>query len=135
MADAGYTTYSTMIVGMSDYVKANPDVTKRFVEASIIGWYNYLYGDNAAANALIRRENPDIGEDKIAYAIAQMKQHGIVDSGDSLSLGIGAMTEPRMQTFFETLVRVGIARAATDWRQAFDPRFVNKGIGRELRKA
>ena len=58
MADAGYTTYSTMIAGMTDYVDANPDVTKRFVEASIVGWYNYLYGDNKAANDLIKPRTP-----------------------------------------------------------------------------
>ena len=60
MADAGYTTYSTMIEGMADYVAANPDLTKRFVEASIIGWYNYLYGDNKAANDWIKKDNPDM---------------------------------------------------------------------------
>ena len=60
MADAGYTTYSTMIEGMAEYVDANPDITKRFVEASIIGWYNYLYGDNKAANDLIKKDNPDM---------------------------------------------------------------------------
>ena len=71
MADAGYTTYSTMIEGMADYVAANPDITKRFVEASIIGWYNYLYGDNTAANDLIKKDNPDMTDEQIAFTIEQ----------------------------------------------------------------
>ncbi len=62
-ADYGYSTPSTMIEGLADYVDKNPDITKRFVEASIIGWYNYLYGDNAATNELIKKENPDINDE------------------------------------------------------------------------
>ena len=81
MADAGYTTYSTMIEGMADYVDANPDVTKRFVEASIIGWYNYLYGDNKAANDLIKKHNPDMTDGQIAFSIEQDEGIRPVDSG------------------------------------------------------
>jgi NitT/TauT family transport system substrate-binding protein len=135
LADAGFDPYSTTIETRRALITERPQTVHRFVEASIIGWYNYLYADNAAANALIRRENPDMGADKIAYAIAKMKEHGIVDSGDTLRLGIGAMSEERMGGFFDKMVRVGLAKASTDWRQAFDPRFVNKGLGRELRPA
>jgi NitT/TauT family transport system substrate-binding protein len=71
LADAGYTTTSTMIEGLADYVKANPDITKRFVEASLIGWYNYLYGDNKAANDLIKKENPDMNDEQIAKMRSQ----------------------------------------------------------------
>ena len=83
MADAGYTTYSTMIEAMADYVDANPDITKRFVEASIIGWYNYLYGDNTAANELIKTDNPDMTDEQIAFTIKQMKEYGMLVSGEA----------------------------------------------------
>ena len=56
---------------------------QRFVDASVIGWANYLYGDNKAANALIRRHNPEMTDDLLAYSVATMKEHGIVDSGDT----------------------------------------------------
>ena len=55
---------------------SNKDVAKRFVEASIIGWYNYLYGDNAAANELIKNDNPDMTDEQIAFGIAKMKELG-----------------------------------------------------------
>jgi NitT/TauT family transport system substrate-binding protein len=57
---------------------------QRFVDASAIGWCNYLYGDNAAANARIKRDNPEMTDARIAYSIAKMKEYGIVDSGDTL---------------------------------------------------
>ena len=88
MADAGYTTYSTMIEGMADYVDRQPDITKRFVEASIIGWYNYLYGDNKAANDLIKNDNPDMTDEQIAFTIEQDEgvRHRSI-SGDALEQG------------------------------------------------
>ena len=93
LSDYGYDTYSTLIVTRADIVEKNPDLVQRFVDASAIGWYHYLYGDNSKANALIKAENPDITDDQIAFSIAPMKQYGVVDSGDTLTLGIGAMTE------------------------------------------
>ncbi|WP_439575750.1 ABC transporter substrate-binding protein [Phreatobacter sp.] len=135
LADAGFDPYSTTIETRRALLDEQPSVVQRFVEGSIIGWYNYLYGDNEAANAMIRRANPDMGPDKLAYALGRMKALGIVDSGDAETKGIGAMTDERVKRFFDTLVRIGLCRPDTDWRRAFDPRFVNKGLGRELRRA
>ena len=90
---------------------------QRFVDASIIGWYNYLYGDNAAANARIKRDNPEMTDALIAYSIAKMKEYGIVDSGDTMKLGIGAMTDARMKSFFDKMVAPAWSRAASTTRR------------------
>ncbi len=52
-------------------IAKKPDLVQRFVDASTIGWYHYLYGDNKAANALIKKDNPDMTDDQIAFSIAQ----------------------------------------------------------------
>ena len=54
LADNGYGTYATTIETRADLVKNHPDIVQRFVDASAIGWYNYLYGDNSKANAMIK---------------------------------------------------------------------------------
>ena len=95
LADYGYTTYSTQIVTRREIVEKNPDMVQRFVSASAIGWYHYLYGDNAKANAVIKKENPEMTDEQIAFSIAKIKEYGIVDSGDTLTKGIGAMTDER----------------------------------------
>ena len=84
---------------------------QRFVDASAIGWYHYLYGDNAKANAAIKKDNPEMTDEQIAFSIAKMKEYGIVDSGDTLKLGIGAMTDARVKDFFDKMVKVGIVEA------------------------
>lgn len=134
LADHGFDAYSTLIETRRDLVEKNPDLVQRFVSASIIGWYNYLYGDNAKANALIKQANPEMTDGLIAYSVATMKEHGIVDSGDAASLGIGAMTEARMQSFFDKMARAGVVKPALDFRRAYTLRFVNQGVGMELRR-
>jgi NitT/TauT family transport system substrate-binding protein len=133
LADYGFNTYSTLIETRREMVEKKPDLVQRFVDASIIGWYNYLYGDNAAANALIKKLNPEMTDELLSYSIDKMKEYGIVDSGDSLKNGIGGMTDERMASFFDKMVRAGVVRSDIDFRQAYTLRFVNKGVGLDLR--
>ena len=83
LADYGFNTYSTLIETRRELIDKKPDLVQRFVDASIIGWYNYLYGDNAAANAMIKKLNPEMTDELLAYSVAKMKEYGIVDSGDT----------------------------------------------------
>ena len=133
LADHGYDTYSTTIEVRRDTMDKNPDMVQRFVDASTIGWYNYLYGDNAAANAAIKKDNPDMSDEQIAFTIAKMKEYGIVDSGDTLTKGIGAMTDERIKSFFDKMAKAGVVKADLDYKKSYDLRFVNKGVGLSLR--
>jgi NitT/TauT family transport system substrate-binding protein len=133
LSDYGYDTYSTLIVTRNDIVDKSPDLVQRFVDASAIGWYKYLYGDNSKANDLIKADNPDITDAQIAFSIDEMKKHGVVDSGDTLKLGIGAMTDERWKDFFGKMVETGMIDQRTDFKRAYTLRFVNKGVGVDLR--
>jgi NitT/TauT family transport system substrate-binding protein len=133
LANEGFSSYSTLIETRRELVEKKPELVQRFVDASIIGWYNYIYGDNKAANAIIKRENPEMSDDLLAYSVAKMKEYGIVDSGDSLSLGVGAMTDARMQDFFDKMVRAGVVKAGLDFRKSYTLKFVDKKVGLNLR--
>ena len=134
IADYGFNSYSTLIETRRDLVERRPDLVQRFVDASIVGWYNYIYGDNRSANAMIRRHNPEMTDDLLANSVAKMKEYGIVDSGDALDLGVGAMTDARMASFFDKMVRVGVTKPAIDYRKSYALRFVNHRVGIELRR-
>src|SRR5271166_837162 len=127
LSDYGYDTYATLIVTRNDIVDKNPELVQRFVDASAIGWYHYLYGDNSKANELIKTDNPDISDDQIAFSIDEMKKHGVVDSGDSLTFGIGAMTDARWKDFFDKLVEIGMVAPNADYKKAYTLQFVDKG--------
>jgi NitT/TauT family transport system substrate-binding protein len=134
IADYGFSSYSTLIETRRDLAQGKPDLVQRFVDASTIGWYNYIYGNNAPANDMIKRQNPEMTDDLLAYSVAKMKEYGIVDSGDALELGIGAMTDARMANFFDKMVRAGVTKASLDYRKSYTLRFVNKKVGVELRR-
>lgn len=106
---------------------------QRFVDASIIGWYNYIYHDNSAANALIKKQNPEMSDDLLAYSVGAMKQYGIVDSGDAAALGVGAMTDARMKHFFDEMAHAGVVKTGLDYRKAYTLQFVGKKVGLDLR--
>jgi NitT/TauT family transport system substrate-binding protein len=133
LADHGFNGYSTLIETRRDLVEKRPDLVQRFVDASAIGWYHYIYGDCAPGNALIKQQNPEMTDALLAYSVAKMKEYGIVDSGDSIKLGIGAMTDARMASFFAKMVRAGVVKANLDYKRGYTLQFVNKGVGVDLR--
>jgi NitT/TauT family transport system substrate-binding protein len=134
LADNGWDTPSTMIEGMRDWVNSHADVVQRFVDASIVGWYNYLYGDNRAANALIKKDNPDMTDAQLAFTLAKMKEYGLVDSGISQTRGIGCFDDMQVASFYDKMVKSGVLKAGLDVKSVYTNRFVCKGVGLDLRK-
>lgn len=128
LADYGYDPYSTTIETRQELVDTNPDLVQRFVDASIKGWYSYFNDDPTPGNDLIKAANPEMTDEQIAYGIEKMQEYGIVVSGDAEELGIGAMTQERWQSFFQTLVDAGVMDASVDYTQAFTLDFVNQGV-------
>jgi NitT/TauT family transport system substrate-binding protein len=133
LADQGFSGYSTLIQTRRDLVDKKPDLVQRFVDASIVGWYNYIYNDNSAANALIKKQNPEMTDDLLAYSVAKMKEAGIVDSGDATTLGVGALTDARMKGFFDEMVRAGVTKSSVAYQNSYTTQFAGKKVGLDLR--
>jgi NitT/TauT family transport system substrate-binding protein len=133
-ADSGWPSYAAIIQTSEKLVAEKPDLVQRFVDASIEGWYSYLYGDPAPANALIKKDNPEMTDPLLAYGHAKLKEHGIIDSGESIEKGIGAMTDARWQDFHAMMAAEGVYPKDMDWKKAFTSRFVNKRVAIEMRK-
>jgi NitT/TauT family transport system substrate-binding protein len=129
LADSGYSTYGSLVLVKSDWVAKKPDVVKAFVEASIEGWKAYLDGDAAPGDALIKKGNPDMTDDILRYARDRMKEYGIVESGDTKTMGIGAMTDARWADFTKMAVGQGLYPADIDYKKSYTLQFVNKGYG------
>ncbi|MGV8840283.1 MAG: ABC transporter substrate-binding protein [Bauldia sp.] len=133
LADNGFTTPSTLIETTPEYLAANRDVVAAFVEASIIGWYNYLYGDNAAANALIKEHNPEMTDEQIAFTIDKMLEYELVDSGIAGERGIGCFDADQVADFYATMVEAGVVPGNIDVTTLFTNDFVCQGVGMDLR--
>ena len=126
LADAGYEPYTTTIETTKEMVEKNPDLVQRFVDASIKGWYSYLENPEPA-NKLIKKDNPEMKDELLAYSLEKMKEYDIVISGDAITKGIGAMTDKRWKSFFDSVVEAGLIKPDTNYQEAFTLQFVNKG--------
>ena len=133
LADGGYSSYATTIETSWKLVNEKPEVVQRFVNGTIEGWYSYLYGDGTPANALIKKDNPEMTDDQIAHSLATLKKYGIVDSGDAEKLGIGAMVDARWKDFHATMVEAGLYAPDLDLKRAYTLQFVNKKHGMNLK--
>jgi NitT/TauT family transport system substrate-binding protein len=133
MADVGFKGYAGMIATSDKKIEQQPDLVKRFIDASIEGWYSYLYGDPAPGNALIKQANPEMNDALIAYGISSMKTHGILDSGDALTLGIGTMSAARWAEFYQTVAEQGVYPKGLDVTKAYTLQFVNHKVGMDLK--
>jgi NitT/TauT family transport system substrate-binding protein len=133
IADAGFAGYASLIATSRKLTTDKPDLVQRFLDASIEGWYAYLYNDPRPGNDLIKKENPEMTQALLDYGRGVLKQHGIVDSGDTEKLGIGAMTAARWLEFFQSMQQAGLYPKDLDWRSAYTLRFVDRGVGLQMR--
>jgi NitT/TauT family transport system substrate-binding protein len=130
ISDAGFNGYASLIATSEKLVKTDPDLVQRFVNASIAGWYSFLYGDPAPAFAAILKANPDMSPGLLHYGYAELKERGILVSGDATSLGIGAMTDARWQSFFEQMAATGLYDKNMDYKAGYTLQFIDKGFGK-----
>jgi NitT/TauT family transport system substrate-binding protein len=132
IADAGFSAYQATIAISRKMAAEKKDLVQRFVDATLEGWAQYLKGGPgiAAANALIKQANPEQTDDRIAYAIKVLNERGIAMSGDALKDGIGAMTDQRWKSFYDSMAAVDVVPRGLDVGRAYTLEFVNKGIGK-----
>ena len=124
LADNGFPGYANMVFAPQSLIDGNPKAVQAFVNATQRGWLDYLNGNPAPANALIRRDNPEESDALIKQAIAKLKAYDIAISGDATTLGLGTMTDAKWKEFFDTMVKDGIYDKALPYKQAYDLRFV-----------
>lgn len=124
LAEYGYPPYAQTIIALEKTVRQKADVLRRFYQATAEGWKSYL-AHPAAGNALIKRDNPQMPDDVIAFGVAAIKRYGLVDGGDARKLGILAMTDARWRQTYDFMVGAGMLRADVDRKRAYTLEFVN----------
>ncbi len=128
LADQGYQSYAAMIATTRATIDKKPELVQRFVAATMEGWKSYLESDPAPANALIKKDNPEMTDAILSHAIDGLKSYGLVTSGDAPTLGVGAMTDARWQGFFDFASAAGLYAKDLDFKKAYDLRFLAKDV-------
>jgi NitT/TauT family transport system substrate-binding protein len=125
LSDHGWPPYSTTIVCMEDTLKKKPKAVAAFVKASMQGWKDYLKGDASAANAMIRKDNPNMTADELANGIRLLNESGMVFGGDAGRLGVGIITDERMKKTYDMMVAMKLLDASkVDLKKTYTTEFV-----------
>ncbi|HEY7239589.1 MAG TPA: ABC transporter substrate-binding protein [Burkholderiales bacterium] len=119
----GFPPYGTTIVATQRMAKEKPALVQRFVRASMEGWKSYM-ADPAPANALIKKDNPNMTDEQLAYGLAKLKENQLIDGGDAARMGIGIMTEERWKKTYDYMTSAGLLKPEVDYKQAFTTQFV-----------
>jgi NitT/TauT family transport system substrate-binding protein len=123
LADQGYPGYAAMVLAPDRLITSDARAVQAFVEASAIGWKQYLEGDPSPADALILKANPEMTEDVLSNARAKMRAYGLVTSGDAQTGGVGAMTDAGWKRFFDMAVALGVYPKTLDYHAAYTTAF------------
>jgi NitT/TauT family transport system substrate-binding protein len=129
LADQGYANYSNVMLASPKLVAEKPELVQRFVDATIKGWASYLRGDPTPGNQLIKQGNPEMSDEKIAFAIDALRRHGIIESGDAAVHGLGAMSDARWRSFYESMAAASVMPQGVPYQKGYTLQFVNKRLG------
>ena len=124
LSDFGWPPYSTTIVCMEKTVKERPKAVAAFVKASMEGWKSYLRGDPAPGNALIKKDNPNMTDDKLAHGIKLLNETGMVFGGDAARMGAGVITDARMKVTYDMMVSMKLLDPKVDMKKAYTTEFI-----------
>jgi NitT/TauT family transport system substrate-binding protein len=118
LADLGYPPYSEVLAVKRDTLGKRREALQKFVQATAEGWKSYL-ANPAPGNALIRKDNPEMSEELLAYGVRKMREYAIVDGGDAKTAGLLAMTDARWKATVDFLRSANLAKAGTDYTKAW----------------
>jgi NitT/TauT family transport system substrate-binding protein len=119
-ADHGYLGYAGMVMVREDYLKENSTVVQAFVDASIEGWKDYLWGDPSAANKLILKANPEMTQGLLAFSIEAMKSNKMLGQKEN----VGSMSATRWQQFYEEMRLMDLVPDNLDVNEAYTLKFL-----------
>jgi NitT/TauT family transport system substrate-binding protein len=123
LADQGYPPYAQTIVTTTKIAKEKPDLVRRFLQATAEGWKSYLKNPGPG-NALIKKANPQMEDDLMAFGWKKMQEYGLVTGGDAKKQGILTMTDARWKQTFDFMPGAGLTKPDLDYRKAYTLEFV-----------
>lgn len=118
LADAGYPPYAQTIVTTRKVLQEKPELVRKFLQATAEGWRSYLKNP-APGNALIKKANPQMEDELLAYGVRKMIEFGLVTGGDAQKQGILTMTDARWKQTFDFMAGAGLVKPDVDYRKAY----------------
>jgi len=107
IANDTYEPYRVMFTGRA-FLAQHPDLVAKFVRASVRGWVEYLTGDPAAGNQLLKAKRSDLSPEFMAYSIKAMNDYKLVAGDPAKGEFTGQLTEARLRKQIALLQEIGV---------------------------
>lgn len=105
VSDAGFNPYSSLIITHGSMIDEKPDLVRKFAQASITGWRDYLDSPEKT-NDHIHSLNPEIDRDVLESGMPELKK--LCFNSDSQLEFTGEMKAERWETLVSQLIETGL---------------------------
>jgi NitT/TauT family transport system substrate-binding protein len=122
ISNSGYDPYRIFFVDKR-YQDRQPEAVRKFVQASIAGWREYLI-DPGPAHALILKSNPAQKADQIGFTFEALREGHFITGADASGAAVGRMTPERWAVLNEQLTSLGIVRRPINPAAAYTTNFL-----------
>ncbi|MCS5498413.1 ABC transporter substrate-binding protein [Cnuibacter physcomitrellae] len=122
-SETGFNPYNDVIFASREFVEANPDLVRSFLDASMKGWVDYLGDVDVAttANDAILAVNSELTPGSAWFAWDAERKYMV--SGDAADQ-LGAMTAERWSTLVDQLDSLGQITEEVDPDTLFDTSYL-----------
>ncbi|WP_421723469.1 ABC transporter substrate-binding protein [Bauldia sp.] len=129
LADYGYQNYASTAFTSQPFLDENPEVVRAFLAATAEGYRQCIEDDYTPAMEAVMAANPDHTAELFDFKLKQMRDREMVTGGDAEAGGVGAMTDARWQSFFDTMSAAGVYPADLDYADAYTLDYVGAMTG------
>ncbi|MES2616024.1 MAG: ABC transporter substrate-binding protein [Bdellovibrionota bacterium] len=125
LSNYGFSAYGELITCRKDFEQQNSKTVEAFVKGSQEGWSHYLKNP-VLGNVLIKKDNPQMDNDLLAYAVKKLNDEKIILGGDAQNLGLFAMTDKRWSDFYQMLVQNKSIEPGIDIKAVYTLKYIMK---------
>lgn len=113
LSTSGFDPYR-VIYANADYVRDNPEIVDKFIEASRRGWEAYANGDGALAHAAIAKLNSQHSDESMAWSKQAMAEYNLIDGYEDRGEFLGRFNRERAQKLIDQLSELDMLASPVD---------------------
>ncbi len=113
LAEGGWHAYATLFANRQ-FLEQQPETARAFLRAYVKGWRDYLEGDPAPGNALIKQMRTDgVSDAFLAYSRDMIREHHLARGDSGQGEDYGTISPERIGQEITTLEQLGALKPGT----------------------
>ncbi len=110
LSDLGWNPYSSVLVTRGSLIRDEPEMVRRFVQATVEGWRNYLVDPTAANRAILASNQHGMTAEALAFGSKELVR--LARPGDMPIEDVGKMTADRWESLVRQMIEIRLIEPA-----------------------